>query len=149
MTDPGAVSTDHVWNAVQRYILWIALLMLMWEVAQLPLYTIWTDGSWQQIFVAVVHCTAGDIVIALTSLILAILTVNRNWPNITSVPMVLTLVAMGLGYTFYSEAYNLARGTWGYTGSMPRVPWFGIGLSPILQWTLAPPLALFLAVRAG
>lgn len=118
------------------------------EVAQHPLYTIWGNGTWRQIFFAVVHCTAGDIVIAATALMLAALAVNRDWPGSNPAAMVAVLVAIGLGYTVYSEAYNLERGAWAYSGLMPRLPLLGVGLSPFLQWLLVPPLALYLTARA-
>ena len=35
-----------------------------WEALQLPLYTIWRTGSGREIAFAVVHCTAGDLMIA-------------------------------------------------------------------------------------
>lgn len=28
-----------------RYLPWLAVLNLLWEIAQLPLYTIWTSGT--------------------------------------------------------------------------------------------------------
>lgn len=36
-----------------------------------------------------------------------------------------------------------------YTQAMPRLPPFGTGLSPVLQWLLLPGLALHLAAGAG
>ena len=50
-----------------------------------------------------------------------------------------------MAYTAWSEWYNVYRaGSWGYTASMPLI--FGIGLSPLLQWLILPPV-LVLAYR--
>jgi hypothetical protein len=46
---------------------------LLWEAAQLPLYTIWSTGTWGEIVFAVIHCTAGDALITAAALLLAIL----------------------------------------------------------------------------
>ena len=44
-----------------------------------------------------------------------------------------------MAFTAWSEWYNVYRvGNWGYTASMPTV--FGIGLSPLLQWLILPPV---------
>ena len=44
-----------------------------------------------------------------------------------------------MAFTARSEWYNVYRaGSWGYTTSMPMI--FGIGLSPLLQWLVLPPV---------
>mgnify|MGYP001171409561 CR=1 FL=1 len=46
---------------------------------------------------------------------------------------------LGLGYTIYSEYYNVRiQSTWGYTEHMPIVPGIEIGGTPFLQWLLIP-----------
>jgi hypothetical protein len=35
----------------------------LWETAQLPLYTIWSTGTRLEILFAIIHCTAGDLLI--------------------------------------------------------------------------------------
>ena len=136
-----------VWSALQRYLLCIAFLMFLWEIAHLPLYTIWTEASWSRLIYAIAHCTLGDIVIALSTLVLAVLMTNRDWPQSINVRMVVALTLAGAGYAIYSEASNLARGAWAYNASMPTLPVLGTGITPLLQWLLLPPLALFFADR--
>jgi hypothetical protein len=60
-------------GGLRRYLLLVAVANLAWEIAQLPLYTIWTEGSVRQIAFAVLHCTAGDMLIASASLLGALL----------------------------------------------------------------------------
>src|SRR3546814_2011622 len=62
------------WHAVlRRYLVVIALGNFVWEMFHMPLYTIWREGTWNEIAFAALHCTGGDILIALSSLILALL----------------------------------------------------------------------------
>jgi hypothetical protein len=48
---------------VRRYLPWLGSLSLLWELAQLLLYTIWSKGSPAYIAFAVVHYTLGDALI--------------------------------------------------------------------------------------
>jgi hypothetical protein len=60
-----------------------------------------------------------------------------------------TTLVIGLGYLVYSEWVNIElRGSWAYTEAMPRLPPFGTGLAPLLQWLVIPPIALWAVRRA-
>ena len=130
-----------------RYLAATLALNLVWEVAQLPLYTLWAEGTPGEIAFAVLHCTGGDALIAAAALAAAILlTRSWHWPSQGwgSVTLVATLI--GLGYTVFSEWLNVdLRQSWTYTAAMPRLPPWGTGLAPFLQWLLLPPLAMLAA----
>ena len=52
-------STD--WPRALRLYLGVTLVAhLGWEILQLPLYTLWSTGTFRQQVFAVVHCTLGD-----------------------------------------------------------------------------------------
>jgi hypothetical protein len=89
---------------------------------------------------ALLHCTLGDVVIALVMFTLAGVVLRcADWP--ASRPWTGgTMVVIGaLVFTAWSEWYNVYRaGNWGYSGGMPLI--FGIGLSPLLQWLVLPPV---------
>src|SRR6266481_10128353 len=69
-------------TALRRYFLVIAAANLAWEIAHLPLYTIWTEGSPGGIAFAVIHYTGGDLLIAGASLLGALLLLGRpKWPD--------------------------------------------------------------------
>lgn len=104
----------------------------------MPLYTLWEDGSPSFVAFAVLHCTAGDVLIASISLLLArIVSGNRQWPQQRYMQVALTTIGIGVVYTVYSEWSNtVVTRTWAYSLSMPTL--WGIGLSPILQWLLIP-----------
>ena len=66
-----------------------------------------------------------------------------NWRAVT-----LLLVAVGVAYTGISEWTNtVLRPAWAYSQLMPKLRLGGVelGLSPLLQWLVVPPLALYLA----
>jgi hypothetical protein len=127
----------------------VALANLAWEVAQLPFYTIWRDGTPGAISFAVLHCTAGDVLIAMASLAIALLVTGRpRWPATGAVRVGLVATALGAAYTVFSEWLNVSvRGSWAYAPGMPVLPPLGTGLFPLLQWLVLPPLCLALTGR--
>jgi hypothetical protein len=147
--DRPAVPSDGWLTALRRYIVAIGLGNLVWEFAQLPLYTIWHRGSPGEILFAVFHCTGGDLLIAGSALIGALVVVgDRSWPYTRFGVVALITVLCGLAYTVFSEWLNTEiRGSWVYTDWMPTLPLIGAGLAPFAQWLLVPPLALWWARR--
>jgi hypothetical protein len=68
-------------NAVRVYLAVSLASHLAWEALHLPLYTIWDTGSLDEQAFAVLHCTGGDALIALASLIGAVMVAgNPGWP---------------------------------------------------------------------
>ena len=137
-------------TALRRYIVFLAPAHLAWEFAHMPLYTLWAEGSRDDIVFAAVHCTGGVLLIAISSLIAALVFVGTGaWPHHGG-PRVATLtVAIGLAYTIFSEWLNIEiRGSWAYSDLMPVVPLLNAGLSPLLQWIVLPIGALWWAGRA-
>ena len=136
--------------ALTRYLLASAVLHLIWEVVQLPLYTIWRTGTPREIWFAIAHCTVGDVMIAALSLIAAIVIAGRRrWPTENYAAVAACAIAFGIGYTAFSEWLNLSRGNWAYTELMPVIPGPGVGLSPLMQWLIVPGLAFWWAHRMG
>jgi hypothetical protein len=125
-------------------------LHLLWETAQLPLYTIWWTGTRLEILFAVIHCTAGDLLITASALALAALIARiGRWPFFGN-RMALTAILLGLGYTVFSEWLNTqVRQSWAYTEAMPLLPPLGTGLTPFLQWLIVPGIALRLREAKG
>ena len=122
-------------SAIRRYIVFVAGANLVWEFAQLPLYTIWLTGTPQELAVAALHCTGGDILIALSTLIGALaIWVPADWPDRGRIAVLLTTVFLGLGYTIFSEWLNIeVRQAWAYRAWMPVIPIINTGPSPGLQ----------------
>jgi hypothetical protein len=142
------------WLGAQRaYLLTVAAADLVWEAVHLPLYTLWKTATSGEMLFAVVHCTFGDLLIALVAMTVGLLTVgHRDWPVCRFAAVAAVTFAVGLGYTLFSEWLNVVvRKSWAYSGLMPVVSLFNfnIGLSPLLQWMVVPALALCAARRAG
>jgi hypothetical protein len=138
------------WLAAIRCYLFIAVCgNAVWELAQLPLYTLWRDGTTGSIAYAWLHCTAGDAIIAGVSLIAALAIVGRpGWPDEGYLRVGGTVLILGVGYTMFSEYINtVVRRSWSYTAWMPTLPWIGTGLAPLAQWVAVPVLALIASNR--
>lgn len=151
---PGAQDTavtPGAWLLVlRRYLAMIVIGNLVWEFAQLPLYTIWHEGSTRRIAFAAVHCTGGDVLIAGSALIASLLVLGEGrWPYHRYQPVAAAAVLCGLAYTIFSEWLNTeVRGSWAYATWMPQLPLIGTGLAPLAQWLIIPPLAFWWARRA-
>ena len=137
-------------RTLRVYIIASLAFHLLWEILQLPLYTIWTTASLLEQAFAVFHCTAGDGMIAGLSLLLALMIAgSAAWPTRAWGPVLVVLVIVGAGYTIYSEWLNVhVRHSWAYSALMPTLPPLGTGLSPLLQWLGVPTLALHIARAA-
>lgn len=134
---------------LRRYLPGTAAANLLWEFAQLPLYTIWTEKPLGHALYTVLHCTAGDVLIAASVLLLGMaLAAPRAFPGRGLARVTLVSTLGGVAYLVFSEWLNTAvRASWAYGPSMPIVPLLGVGLTPFLQWVLLPPLVLLIAFR--
>jgi hypothetical protein len=132
-----------------HYLPALAAFNLLWEVAQLPLYTLWKEAPRAYIAYAVLHCTVGDVLIGvgalLTVLIATRASVLREWHWMR---LGVVAVLIGLAYTAFSEWMNtVVRAGWTYSEWMPVLPFVPIGLSPVLQWVVVPTAALVFSRR--
>ena len=137
-----ATHTVAALGPIARAGLWSALAFvfnLTWEIAHIRLYTIWPATDRWGIAWALLHCTLGDVLIALAMFALAGIVLRRvDWPASRPWTGGIIVVISAMIFTAWSEWYNVYRaGNWGYTANMPMI--FGIGLSPLLQWLMIPP----------
>lgn len=134
---------------VGRYLALMLATNLVWEVFQLPFYTLWATGTPFEIAWAVIHCTAGDGLIAAGALAFGWLITGRP-PFDTPVPasLIVSAVVAGLSFTLFSEWRNTqVTHAWTYSGLMPLIPGIGIGLTPVLEWVMLPTGALLWIFR--
>jgi len=115
---------------------------LTWEMAQLPLYTVWRQGTVREIAFDVAHCSVGDVMIATVALTGALLLCRaRSWPHGSWRVVVITACVLGFLYTAYSEWLNVyVRKSWAYSELMPLIGFGSIqlGIAPLLQWVVVP-----------
>lgn len=134
---------------LKPFLRWAVLAFVLhgiWEVAQLPLYTLWDDPDRWRVTRYVLHCLAGDVLIAATTYLLtAIVFRDLDWSRRRPWPAGAFLLTVGLAFTVASEWYNVyVVGGWAYKDIMPLVA--GIGLTPLLQWVIVP-LLMIAAMR--
>ena len=148
MTRPSLDGPNWL-TALRRFALFTLFGHFLWEIAHIPLYTIWVDGTWGEIIFAVVHCTGGDLLIAMSSLLIALFFFGEGeWPRTQVYPVFTAMIAIGLGYTIFSEWLNIeVREAWAYREIMPVIPVIDAGLTPMLQWLVVPSAAYFGALR--
>lgn len=148
-THLGGGSSPTWLTALRRYVGFLAPAHLVWEFAHMPLYTLWTDGSRDEIVFAAIHCTGGDLLIAIMSLVAALVIFGTaEWPSSGGKRIAALTIAFGLIYTIFSEWLNTEiRGSWAYSEHMPVIPVLDAGLSPLLQWIFLPLAALWWAGR--
>lgn len=134
-----------------RYLLLLTGMNLLWEFAQMPLYTIGRTGTAGEIAFAAIHCTVGDAMIGSFSIVAAlVLVAPAGWPGTGRSRVLAAALILGVGYTIFSEWLNVeVRESWAYSELMPVLPPLGTGLSPILQWLILPPIAYVMAFRLG
>ena len=137
---PGVMARAGLWAALAF------VLNLAWEIAQVRLYTLWAEADGLTVAWSLLHCTLGDVLIALALFALTGMALGRaDWTASRPWTGGAMVVIGAMAYTAWSEWYNVYRaGSWGYTASMPLI--FGIGLSPLLQWLILPPV-LVIAYR--
>ena len=134
MVAPGILARAGLWSALAF------ALNLAWEIAHARLYTLWAETDRLTVAWSLLHCTLGDVLIALALFALTGMVLRESdWPASRPWAGGAMVVSGAMAYTAWSEWYNVYRaGSWGYSASMPLI--FGIGLSPLLQWLILPPV---------
>lgn len=121
------------------------LLNFVYEVWQSPYHGFYGMPSWSKKVNYITHCTAGDGLITLISgWVVSLQVRSRYW--MLNPTWKLTLIFTGMGWivTFVTEIYrvNIAK-LYGIPAvAVPRV---GISSLALIQWTILPPLVLYLA----
>ena len=128
MTGDDASARPRWLAAVRRYLVAVAVGNLLWEAAQLPLYTLWRTEPVRSLVRAVLHCTAGDIVIAAVMRVIALVAVgNARWPNERLVAVVVVVVATGVAIQSAVNTSTRLRGDGPIPNGCRRCPGWGLG----------------------
>lgn len=118
------------------------LLHIMWENAQAPLYQGY-ESFWQHLPV----CSMGAIGdVGITLVFLAVLWLLKptqrmrlEWRDY------MVLAGAGFFTAVLIEQHALLVGKWAYTEAMPLIPYFRVGLTPVVQMTVLLPLTFWIA----
>lgn len=125
------------------------LLNLTWEFAQVPLFAGMPSAEhWRAILVCG-RATLGDVVIALLGFwVVAASARARDWVLRPTAVQVIGFAAVGVLITVVMEwLATQVLGRWTYAEAMPIIPLLGVGLSPLLQWVVLPPIVVWFVRR--
>lgn len=124
-----------------------ALLNYPWELAQSSLY-IGTDGSNIAPWLCFVASLFDGLLVLLIYAIGQVVLRRRDWFEQPGIRGYVLMLAAGLAISSSVEwATVYIAEWWAYTAQMPLVPWIGVGLLPVAQMLLLPPL-IFRVVAA-
>ena len=128
------------------------LLNYPWELLQAPFFEGMAVAThWDAVKVCT-RATLGDAVIMLIAYwSVAVTASDRWWFRAPSRLQMLGFIAAGVMITVAIEhlATQSVDPAWGwrYADPMPTLPVIGVGLTPLLQWLLLPPLAIWFVRR--
>ncbi len=129
-------------------VLFALLLHIPWEFWQVPFFEGMARAPhWAAVKVCT-RAAAGDALIAvLAFLVVAAGARSRTWILRPSWRSVAAYLAAGLVVTVAIERVSTAWGRWTYGEAMPIVPVLEVGLLPVLQWLVLPPLTVWFVRR--
>lgn len=144
--DGDRLAIDAWWQPWTALAGFAVLVHFAWEMAQMPLYRMDAPSGWRMVG-GCVQATVGDAIMTLLAYgVVALLMRRRLW-LVAGRPLELTtFLGAGIAMTVGLEWWNVSvRHSWSYSAEMPSIA--GIGLSPIVQWIVLPPIILWLARR--
>lgn len=132
-------------------LLFAFLLNYPWEFIQAPLFEGMAGARHWDAVKTCTRATLGDAVIMLIAYwAVAVFGQRRYWIAAPTRAELLLMIAVGAGITAAIETLVLHGQwltDWSYSTAMPVVPGWGVGLVPLLQWILLPPIAIALVRR--
>lgn len=133
------------WQPWAALALFAFLLHFAWEMLQAPAYRAMPDARhWDAVQICLL-ATVGDVVLTLVAYAVIVAATRRRWwLGTPTAGAIAGFVGAGLVITVVVEwlsVYLWHR--WAYAPGTPTL--FGVGITPLLQWLLLPPLTLWLA----
>ena len=134
---------DHIEKMIRRLAAVFVISVLLnfpWEVAQMPLYV--EDGSWLEFALHCVIPSLGDGLIVMLIFCVGWIAGRRSdWADQPRCAGYALMLITGFSMAMIVEwvgFFGLKR--WSYTASMPLLPGLGIGVVPVLQMLILPPV---------
>lgn len=144
-TNESSESDGYWWALLPAFALFSFLLHFVWEMLQIPLYAGMAEARHLDATLLCLQATFGDVVIALCAYIVVAASA-RAWHWRPTSARMATYLIVGLVITVVMEMLNVhVWKRWSFGPAMPMV--FGMSVSPLLQWIIIPPLALWLTRR--
>lgn len=118
------------------------VLNFFWEISQAFLYAPHFSGVSGLIAVHII-ASLGDVLMVYLILIFNHIIFKSIFSNkLSSKARFIGIALIGFITGIVIEKYALATGRWSYDSLMPIIPLFDVGLVPVLQMTMLPPLIL-------
>ncbi len=132
-----------------RLFAWAVLLNFPWEMGQVVAYTGTPSALWQTMQDCGVHSLIDGILVLGIFWVGVLIFGNVNWMHRPGVGGYVWMGTTGFFLSVVIELNAVYRlGKWGYRSIMPLVPGLGVGLLPVLQMLVLPPL-IFALVSKG
>ena len=129
-----------------RIFAWAVPLNFAWEMGQFPAYTGVHSSLWRTVQECGVHSLIDGLFVLGIFWGGVLLFRRRDWIHR---PGLAGYFWMGIAGFFVSVVIELNAvyrlGAWGYGEAMPLIPGLGVGLLPVLQMLVLPPVLLSLA----
>lgn len=123
-----------------------AVVHLTWEYFHFGLYTAYSH--WTGTTPVYLIATLGDVLYTLGAFALvSAIKKTYEWIHDATIVDYFTLVSVGFLIALFVEYKGLALDRWQYLPDMPLVPFFEVGLSPVLQMSILLPLTFFVMQR--
>jgi hypothetical protein len=125
------------------------LLNFVWEMLQIPFFRGMTQAPHGDAVRICLQATLGDVGITLAAFwTIAWLGRDRHWPTRPRPAQIAAFALVGILITTAFEwLATQVWSLWSYSGLMPMIPFLGVGLVPLLQWIVLPPLVIWFVHR--
>jgi len=134
----------------EAYILGYSFLLnLAWETIQTPLFIFEQQSSFSALMGCLLFCSGVDALMTLIAFwLVAFARRDRSWFLRRKAKDWILFVALAIILALLSEYTAVHyRNLWEYSAFMPLIPGLDIGVVPIVQWLLLPPIALWISNR--
>lgn len=149
---PSPLSMNRITRVPEFSIVVFALLLnYPWEFLQVPLFEGMPEARHWDAIRTCSRATLGDAAIMLIAYwCVSLATRSRDWLMSPNTSRILMFSGTGVLITIAIERLALDGqwlGGWQYSALMPIVPGIEVGLSPLLQWIVLPPIVVWFSRR--
>jgi len=132
-----------------RIFVWAVLLNFAWEMGQSPAYTGVPSTLWSMVQECGVHSLLDGLIVLGIFGGGVVLFRRCDWLRRPGLAGYFWMGTAGFLVSVVIELNAVYRlGTWGYGEAMPLIPGLGVGLLPVLQLLVLPPV-IFALARKG
>jgi len=113
------------------------LLNSIWELLHSPLY-LWHHDDFRHVSICILASLADTVMVLMLIFLFGLAFKNVFWVNHLTKGRIIVLALVGAIGATIGEMWHTSKGDWAYSDYMPLIPWLGVGVSPVLQFTILP-----------